>query len=448
MRDTTEYDVNQALESEKGSTSKLVAYEVSWEIELSSSGITTRADMQKTIEALREKASIEEGYDKLRRLGKIMCIVVKKHFLPLVKAKEIFEKEVKRLIKDPEKYTIGLTEHLNKKDYFQIVSELSTGWNKIEQQWLKSRYRTIRIIGHGGNGCVFLSKDTLINRDVAIKFLMPVIEETQGVQKVDELVARFLQEGQILASLKSPHIVQVYDTIYSSVEGSHLYAIVLEYIPDGMTLHDILEKQGKMNADEAFQVLYQVALGLSEVHNQGIIHRDMKPGNILIMRNADNTLHAKITDFGIAKILSHDSKKQMPIFTQSGIILGTLHYLSPEQAETKPLGKQTDIFSLGVIGYRMLTGRLPFQGENQVSIMHDIVYKDPVPIRSICPTLSKEAAAIIEKAMAKDKADRYKNAAEMAADINSKYLIGGTNEDFYVMASYRKPLWKRIFKIA
>jgi eukaryotic-like serine/threonine-protein kinase len=265
-----------------------------------------------------------------------------------------------------------------------------------ERRRLGGRYAVRRSIGHGGMAQVYEGEDTVLNRTVAIKVLAPQYARDEG------FVQRFRREAQAAAKMNHPGIVSVYDT--GSDDTVHY--IVMEYV-QGRTLAEVLSQEGRLQPERAAEVARAVATALSFAHQNGIVHRDVKPGNIMI----SSTGEVKVMDFGIARAMSTDS------LTHTATVLGTASYLSPEQAQGEPLDARTDIYSLGCVLYEMLTGQPPFSGETPVAVAYKHVREEPTLPSVIAPEVPHDLEAVAMKAMAKNPANRYSSAEEMAEDL-------------------------------
>ena len=237
---------------------------------------------------------------------------------------------------------------------------------------------------------------------MAIKVLAPQYARDEA------FVARFRREAQAVARLNHPGVVSVYDT--GSDDGVHY--IVMEYVP-GRTLAQVLEQEGRLQPERAAEIARSVAQALAFAHSAGIIHRDVKPGNIMLGSSGG----VKVMDFGIARALSSQT------LTQTATVLGTASYLSPEQAQGEALDARSDIYSLGVVLYEMLTGRPPFSGDTPVAVAYKHVREDPVLPSTLAPEVTPDLEAIVMKAMAKNAANRYATSQEMAEDLD-RYLQG------------------------
>ena len=271
-----------------------------------------------------------------------------------------------------------------------------------DRRRLGGRYNVDRSVGHGGMAQVYEGTDTVLGRTVAIKVLAPQYARDEG------FVARFRREAQAAASLNHPGVVSVYDT--GSDDGVHY--IVMEYVA-GRTLAQVLEQEGRLQPERAAEIARSVAQAISFAHSAGIIHRDVKPANIMLSSHGG----VKVMDFGIARALSSQT------LTQTATVLGTASYLSPEQAQGDAVDARSDIYSLGVVLYEMLTGQPPFSGDTPVAVAYKHVREDPPLPSSLAPEVPQELEAIVMKAMAKNPANRYGAAQEMAEDLD-RFLRG------------------------
>lgn len=261
---------------------------------------------------------------------------------------------------------------------------------------LGNRYEIIEEIGSGGMATVYKAKCKLLNRFVAIKVLRDEFANDS------EFIKRFQVEAQSAASLSHPNIVSIYDVGHE--DGLHY--IVMELI-EGKTLKEIIKEKGKLDWREANKIASQIASGLSQAHQNHIVHRDIKPHNIIITKDGV----AKVTDFGIAKAVSNST------INAFGSTIGSVHYFSPEHARGGYTDEKSDIYSLGVVLYEMCTGKLPFEGETPVAVALKHLQEEPKEPISICPELPNGMNEIILKAMRKETSDRYSSAADMYKDL-------------------------------
>ena len=262
---------------------------------------------------------------------------------------------------------------------------------------LDNRYEILEVIGQGGMAVVFKAKCHRLNRLVAIKVLKPDLADDADFRR------RFHDESQAVAMLSHPNIVSVYDVS----RGGDLEYIVMELI-DGITLKQYMERRGQLNWREALHFITQIMRGLSHAHSRGIIHRDIKPHNIMVLRDGS----VKVADFGIACLAARNAQ------TMAGReALGSVHYISPEQAKGERADERSDIYSAGVVLYEMLTGRLPFEGDSPVSIAIQHFSAVPLNPREIRPEIPEALELICLKAMAPQISSRYQSADEMIRDL-------------------------------
>ena len=267
---------------------------------------------------------------------------------------------------------------------------------------LGGRYELDGIVGRGGMAEVYRARDIRLDRIVAVKTLREDLARDQTFQ------ARFRREAQSAASLNHPSIVAVYDTGEDDTGGGHIPYIVMEYV-DGRTLRDLLREDRRLLPERALEITDGVLRALDYSHRNGIVHRDIKPGNVMLTRDGK----VKVMDFGIARAVS-DAQATM---TQTAQVIGTAQYLSPEQARGERVDARSDLYSTGCLLYELLTGRPPFLGDSPVAIAYQHVRENPVPPSRVDPEVPQWADAIVLRAMAKDPRDRYQSAAEMRQDI-------------------------------
>ncbi len=262
-------------------------------------------------------------------------------------------------------------------------------------------YEVVEVIGRGGFGVVFKALDPSLNRFVALKVLAPHLASNAGARK------RFAREARAAAAVRDEHVV----AIHSVEEANGLPYLVMEYV-SGISLQQRLDRNGPLAVEEILRIGRQMAAGLAAAHAQGLIHRDIKPANILLENNVERV---KITDFGLAR--AADDAGQ----TQSDILAGTPQYMAPEQARGEPLDHRTDLFSLGSVLYALCTGRPPFRAASTLAVLRRISEETPPPIRQINPAIPAWLAEIIAILQAKDPAQRFASAAEVA-DLLGQYL--------------------------
>jgi len=262
------------------------------------------------------------------------------------------------------------------------------------------RYEILGELGQGAMGVVYKAKDPLIERVVAIK----TINLALAMDEKEEYEGRFYQEAKAAGRLSHPNIVTIFDVGKS---GDVAY-IAMEFL-QGRELRDILDDGGYLPIEKSLEIAAQVAQGLSYAHEHDIVHRDVKPSNIMVTSD----YHVKITDFGIARMPSSS------VQTQAGMVVGSPKYMSPEQVMGKVIDQRSDIFSLGVMLYEILTGQTPFQGENINAIMYQIVNSEPVPPISLNHDIPEMANFIVIKSLSKDPEERYQYAKEMYADLKA-----------------------------
>lgn len=291
-------------------------------------------------------------------------------------------------------------------DLFEDLGKIKPG-SRILQ------YEVVDILGRGAMGIVLKAFDAGLARHVAIKLLVPEVAASEKARQ------RFALEARFAAALRHENVV----AIHSVNELDGVPILVMEYVP-GASLSDLLDQGQKFSVSEIARIGRQTALGLAAAHEARLIHRDIKPANILL---EEKTLHARVADFGLARALDEDFHLSQP-----GMLLGTPNYMSPEQVDGKALTAASDLFSLGSVLYTMCTDQLPFQAPTLTGLLNAIATKQPIPIRSINPSIPVGLARVIEKLHSKDPNDRPKSAAEVA-DLLQQWTAGCDRSSGYIL---------------
>ncbi len=277
---------------------------------------------------------------------------------------------------------------------------------------IRGNIRIESLIGSGGMGNVYKGVETHLDRPVAVKVLNHL-----GLTD-DSSVARFLREAKLLSRLRHPSIVSVLD--FGRDEEGTLF-LVLEYIP-GRPLDDVLESEGPFEVGRAGKIVSHILSALEEAHSKGVVHRDLKPGNILLENVRGNQDFVKVLDFGIAKMLTHGdggSTTGRGALTEMGTMVGTPHYMSPEQAQGLPLDHRSDIYSMGIVLYELLTGEVPFDDEKLVQVLVRRLTEDPPPPSTLKSDIPSTMDAIVLRAMARDPGQRFANVEEMRVALEN-----------------------------
>ena len=295
----------------------------------------------------------------------------------------------------------------------------------LEGQSIK-HFHIEKLLGRGGMGVVYLGRDTRLDRPVAIKVLRPDLTANRDRQ------SRFLQEARSAAAVTHPAIAQIYDV--DEADGKTF--IAMEYV-EGKTVSQLIANQ-ELDLVGAVEIALQVSEGLSKAHKANIVHRDIKSDNIMLTRDG----HAKLLDFGLAKLLDPSisdgqtetyrdfAKTRTLPETQPGMVLGTVAYMSPEQARGKPVDQSSDVFSLGIVLYEMIAGELPFKGDSPLDTMHSIAFDEARPVTMIRKNLPPESHRILQNCLRKRPEDRYPDAGALAADLKKlkKELESGVQQ--------------------
>lgn len=274
---------------------------------------------------------------------------------------------------------------------------------------LGNRYEIIEKIGGGGMALVYKAKCRLLNRYVAIKVLRDEYINDE------EFIKKFRRESQAAASLSHPNIVNIYDVGVEKKEDHDIHYIVMEYIK-GKTLKEVIKEKGKLTVNETIDYSIQIAEALAHAHKNHIVHRDIKPHNIMITEEG----RVKVTDFGIARAASAST------ISNTSNVIGSVHYFSPEQARGRYTDEKSDIYSLGIVMYEMITGRVPFEGDSPISVALKHIQEEIVPPRDIDSSIPVQLENIILKCVRKSQVERYSSASEL---LNDLYKIRNANED-------------------
>jgi serine/threonine protein kinase len=291
-----------------------------------------------------------------------------------------------------------------------------------------SHYKIEELLGKGGMGVVYLARDVRLNRPVAIKVLKPELTEDP------DRLRRFFQEARSAAAVTHPAIAQVYDV--DTIDGTTF--IVMEYVA-GQTVRRLVTNR-ELDLLGSVEIAIQVAEGLGHAHKANIVHRDIKSDNIMVTRDG----YAKILDFGIAKLLEdqvEEAKKETSqdlsrtktlMQTMAGTIMGTVAYMSPEQARGQPVSQASDVFSLGIVIYEMISGELPFKGDSPLDTMHSIAFDEARPVTVVRKNLPPELNRIITRCLRKNPRSRYPNAGVLADDLKrlKREIETGTQTTF------------------
>ena len=282
-----------------------------------------------------------------------------------------------------------------------------------------SHYRIVEKLGEGGMGILYRARDVRLDRDVAIKVLRPEALGDAARRR------RLVQEAKAASALNHAHIVTVYDVGQAPVDGHDVDFIVMECL-EGRTLAQVMAER-RLGLGEALDCAVQIAEALAAAHAAGIVHRDVKPANVML----SDAGRVKVLDFGLAKLVDRDSPAlrradRRPVVTRrpgrvpargEGAVLGTAAYMSPEQAEGKPVDARSDVFSLGSVLYEMLAGRRPFQGDSQASLVSAILRDAPPPLRSLRKDVPRDLERVVRRCLAKSRDERYASAGELLLDL-------------------------------
>ena len=303
-----------------------------------------------------------------------------------------------------------------------------------------SHFEILEKLGEGGMGVVYKAHDIRLNRSVALKLLPP-----EKVADPDRK-RRFIQEAQAASKLNHPNIITIYD-IESTNDAD---IIAMEYVA-GKTLGELISRRG-MPFDEVLKYAIQIADALATAHSAGIVHRDLKPGNIMVSGSG----HVKVLDFGVAKLTEAfapgEDEPTRTVHTAEGIIVGTASYMSPEQAQGKPLDARSDIFSFGAVLYEMMAGQRAFRGESPVSTLSAILHEEPKPISEIAPAVPRDLEKIIRRCLRKDPERRFQHMADVKVALRElkEDSDSGAMAEAVAIPSVRRQrtLWRALLLVA
>jgi eukaryotic-like serine/threonine-protein kinase len=289
--------------------------------------------------------------------------------------------------------------------------------SNIGRDILDGQFQILQKIGSGGMGAVYKAAQPAMNRMVAVKILHPKLTNRK------DLVSRFRREARAMSHLEHPNTVKVF--VYGELDDGSLY-IVMEYL-EGRNLNQVVRKEGPLPIERAAPILIQVCGALQEAHLQGIIHRDLKPENIFLSTNGGLRDYPKVLDFGLAKVTERELRPGSIMLTQEGMVFGTPEFMSPEQAQGKVLDARSDIYSLAVILYEVLTGKLPFDAKTPMEYIQAHVTKAPIPLDDRVPgkRFPSGLGAVILRALEKSADKRYPSAAAFAQALKPFAGMGG-----------------------
>jgi serine/threonine-protein kinase len=291
-----------------------------------------------------------------------------------------------------------------------VGSALVAGSAELIGVTLSGRYLVTRKVGQGGMGAVYEATHTLIGKRVAVKVLLDKYARREAI------VQRLEQEARLASSCQNEHIIDITD--FGTTEDGRTF-VVMEYL-EGESMSECLARETRLPEQRILRIVSQAASALAAAHAKGIVHRDIKPENLFLLRRKDQDF-VKVVDFGISKSLrASDEAEEQPRLTQTGMVLGTPLYMSPEQARgDDELDARVDIYALGVIMYEAATGRVPFIGNNYLSVISQVLNEEAPPLRDLRPDASEEFEAIVMRAMDKDRAARYASANDLLADVSA-----------------------------
>ena len=289
-----------------------------------------------------------------------------------------------------------------------FVTAPSAEWSRPEDlvgETLEGRYRVLRLLGRGGMGAVYEARHLRLDKRVAVKVLYPSLASDERERK------RFLREARAATKIRNPHVVEILDF------GDHPTTFFVMAFLEGRDLSWLIRNEIKLAWPRAREIMLQILDALAAAHRQGIIHRDMKPANVFVEQRPDGTDNVTVLDFGIAKV--SQSSPDTHGITRTNELVGTVTYMSPEQALARPVDGRSDIYSCGIVLYKMLTGRAPFFGSSEYQVLDAHVRQPPPPVRGLAPNTPEEVERIILKALEKNPNDRFSSMDEFAAALRS-----------------------------
>ena len=299
-------------------------------------------------------------------------------------------------------------------DGASLINETSASIDPMLDRVLGGRFRIVEAIGKGGMGMVYKAVHTQMDRICAIKLLAPVSSDTESA------VARFRREAKMSSRIDSPNAVTIYD--FGEAEPGLLY-LAMEYI-EGESLAEVLMRERYLPLERVVNITNQIARALTAAHSLGIIHRDLKPANIMLTRKNGEHEFVKVLDFGIAKSLTDNNDESL---TQTGALLGTPTYMSPEQVVGETVDSRTDVYSLSIMVYQMLTGELPFDGNNSRTQMMNRIHHDPKPFQGKSSSLTEAIEFVVMSGLSRDPAKRTPNVQQFAAALNAATKTGAVS---------------------